>query len=151
MANTTYTLLPPEEIEGIVGHVVTDEEAKRFAEEVFPQMVEVLRKNGGIGLTAIQVGEPYKASIIHLQRGSPVFAFFNASYVPLEGRNQRYEGCLSYPDKASVKVKRHKKIRATFDMWDGEKLVTMTQKFTGFISRVFQHEVDHQNGITIYT
>ena len=53
------------------------------------------------------------------------------------------EGCLSYPD-LFLKVKRPKSIRARFVSEDG---VVQTMNFSGMTARVFQHEMDHLDGV----
>ena len=53
------------------------------------------------------------------------------------------EGCLSYPN-LWVKIKRPKKIKVRFTNPDGQ---TETRVFDGMSARVFQHELDHLDGI----
>jgi len=53
------------------------------------------------------------------------------------------EGCLSHPN-LFVKIKRPKFIKVRFTHPDG---TTETKKFDGITARVFQHEMDHLNGI----
>jgi peptide deformylase len=53
------------------------------------------------------------------------------------------EGCLSYPN-LWVKIKRPKKIKVRYTNPDGK---TETRVFDGMSARVFQHELDHLNGI----
>jgi peptide deformylase len=114
-------------------------------------MVRIMRENNGVGITATQIGKPLKMSIIESgQKGEAPFVFFNARYIPLDSKKRIKEGCLSYPARGPVAVRRPKKIKAWFDIWDGEKLVRVEHKMSGAIARVFQHEVDHQNGRTIY-
>jgi len=58
------------------------------------------------------------------------------------GRFNAREGCLSRPGK-SVNVRRFKKIRVSYIDIDGLKV---DRRFTKFMARVVQHEVDHLNG-----
>jgi peptide deformylase len=53
------------------------------------------------------------------------------------------EGCLSYPN-LWVKIKRPKKIKVRFTNPDGQ---TETRVFDGMSARVFQHELDHLDGV----
>lgn len=53
------------------------------------------------------------------------------------------EGCLSFPDLFGT-VKRWLKIRAR---WQDKNLVVMEKDLVGFEAIVFQHELDHLDGI----
>ena len=57
------------------------------------------------------------------------------------------EGCLSFPD-LWLKVKRPVNVKVKYHDIDG---VLVEKEFTGMSSRVFQHELDHLNGITFDT
>jgi peptide deformylase len=57
------------------------------------------------------------------------------------------EGCLSIPGKYGTKVDRHDKISITYYNEAGEK---KERGASGFLARVFQHEIDHLNGV-LYT
>ena len=56
------------------------------------------------------------------------------------------EGCLSFPGLI-VKVKRPQHIRVRFQTPNGD---TITKQFTGMSARVFQHEIDHLNGVLYF-
>lgn len=54
-----------------------------------------------------------------------------------------WEGCLSVPDRRG-KVSRSRDIRVEyFDRWG----TLQRSQFSGFVARIFQHELDHLNGI----
>lgn len=55
----------------------------------------------------------------------------------------RSEGCLSYPG-VDAKVARYKAIKVSYMNEDG---VTVKEYLKGFEARVFQHELDHLDGI----
>ena len=101
--------------------------------------------NNGIGLAANQVGVGYR---IFAMRGTPEnFVCFNPRIVqPSEEQVVLEEGCLSYPGLI-VKVKRPQHIRCRFQTPNGE---TLTKTFTGMSARVFQHELDHLDGVIFY-
>jgi peptide deformylase len=52
------------------------------------------------------------------------------------------EGCLSIPD-LSLNIDRYDKITVRYYNEDGKR---KTMKLSGFISRLFQHEIEHLNG-----
>ena len=113
--------------------------------EFSKNLVQTMYDNNGIGLAANQVGVPYK---IFAMREKPAdFVCFNPRVVmPSEEIITLEESCLSFPGLI-VKIKRPKHIRVRFQSPTGE---TVTQQFTGMTARVFQHELDHLNGIIFY-
>lgn len=107
-------------------------------------MIDFMLENNGIGLSANQVGKPYRMFVM---RGEPeMFACFNPRIV-LSSDNKVIldEGCLSYPG-LSCKVRRPIMIKVRFQTPNSE---TMTKEFYGMTARVFQHELDHLDGITM--
>jgi len=108
-------------------------------------LVKFMYENNGLGVAANQVGNPY---CIFAMRGSPEnFVCFNPKIVkPSESQIVLEEGCLSYPGLV-VKIKRPQHIRARFTTPNGD---TITRQFTGMTARVFQHELDHLDGIKFY-
>ena len=108
-------------------------------------LVKTLYDNNGIGLSANQVGIPYR---VFAMRGVPEnFVCFNPKLVqPSEMEIILEEGCLTYPGLL-VKIKRPQHIRVRFTTPNGE---TLTKQFTGMTARIFQHELDHLDGIIFY-
>lgn len=110
-------------------------------EELAIQLVEFMRANDGIGLAANQVGLPYR---VFAMEGEPAHVCFNPRVVmPGEEQVTLEEACLSFPGM-EVKVKRPKSIKVRFNGPDGE---VYTKTFTGMTARIFQHELDHLDGI----
>lgn len=96
---------------------------------------------GGIGLAANQIGWPYRVFAL---QSSPILVCFNPRIVETSTELiQLEEGCLSYPG-VFVKKKRPKVIRVRFQDYNGD---LVTKQFDGITARVFQHELDHLNGI----
>ena len=62
------------------------------------------------------------------------------------------EGCMSYPEKPMIKVKRWKKITITYQTFleDGLLSKKIKIKEKGFKSFMLQHEINHGLGILIY-
>jgi peptide deformylase len=108
-------------------------------------LVKFMYESNGVGLAANQVGVPYR---IFTMRGSPEnFVCFNPKIVqPSEQEVVLEESCLSYPGLI-VKVKRPQHIRVRFAMPNGD---IRTDTFTGMTARVFQHEMDHLDGIKYF-
>ncbi len=113
--------------------------------ELAESLVKFMYDNNGIGLAANQVGLPYRAFAM---RGHPQnFVCFNPRVVqPSEQQVILEEGCLTYPGLL-VKIKRPQHARVRFTMANGE---TRTDTFTGMTARIFQHELDHLDGIKFF-
>lgn len=108
--------------------------------ELAKNLLDTMRHHKGIGLSANQVGLPYR---VFVMEGDPAFACFNPKIVDVsEDIVSLPEGCLSYRG-VNVPVKRPAHVRVRFTAPDGN---TMTRKFTGMTARVFQHEYDHLEG-----
>jgi peptide deformylase len=113
----------------------------------------------GVGLSAVQVGIPWKLFIAK-PGDEPKFRYFvNVEYEPVVGAGKResVEGCLSILSKAG-NLRHFKVERANSVLITGKELVvnpelslmTVDQELIGgFFSIVVQHEVDHQRGILI--
>lgn len=109
------------------------------------ELVKFMLQSNGIGLAANQVGVPYR---IFAMRGSPQhFVCINPKIVmPGKETVVLEEGCLTYPGLL-VKIKRPQHIRVRFNTPNGDVL---TKQFTGLTARIFQHELDHLDGVTFY-
>jgi len=60
-----------------------------------------------------------------------------------ENTNKDWEGCLSLPGIRGL-VPRYTEINVSYNNREGKKIIS---KYQGFIARIFQHELDHLNGI----
>jgi len=109
--------------------------------ELAKDMIAHMRYYGGIGLSANQLGLPYR---IFVCEGDPAFAVFNPTITAYGDQTVLLdEGCLSYPG-LYMKVTRPANIRVRFKDPYNNPIV---KKFEGMTSRVFQHEYDHLEGI----
>lgn len=104
---------------------------------------QIMRKESGIGLSANQIGLPYRMFVLS---GDPEDMEFINPRVVDESKETitLEEGCLTFPGMW-VKVKRPKTIKVRYQTCDGQ---THTRKFDGITARAFLHELDHLNGIT---
>jgi peptide deformylase len=102
-------------------------------------------EKNGLGLAANQVGVGYR---IFAMRAAPEnFVCFNPRIV-MPGTDQIVleEGCLTFPGLL-VKIKRSQHIKVRFQIPNGD---TLTKQFTGLSARIFQHELDHLDGVIYY-
>ncbi len=102
----------------------------------------------GVALAAVQINDLRRIVIIRNnfddKKDRNFRIFINPEITKYEGEiEEDYEGCLSIQDIYG-KVPRHTKVRIKALGLDG-KVVRI--KATGFLARVFQHEIDHTNGI----
>lgn len=68
-----------------------------------------------------------------------------------------YEGCMTFPNTAMVKVKRYNKCTVLFKAIETDEQQNPvglskphTMNLSGRLAKVFQHEVDHMNAVYIY-
>jgi peptide deformylase len=102
----------------------------------------------GVALAAIQIDQPLRIVIIRNnfdnKQDRSFQVFINPEITKLEGEVvEDYEGCLSITDIYG-KVPRHNKVRIKAMNMDGKEV---RFKAEGFLARIFQHEIDHTNGI----
>lgn len=111
----------------------------------------------GVGLSAVQVGIPWKLFVIKHQDNKFCY-YVNCEYEPHgEDRVDSIERCLSlrYTDGSlkSYKLSRFKKIRVIGHILDDSGDTPLLKKadfsIGGFYGIVFQHEIDHHNNILI--
>jgi peptide deformylase len=114
-----------------------DEEIRQILEQMHALMLETK----GVGLAANQVGLDLSLAVI--QADDRVFKLVNPCIVKKEGKVSFTEGCLSFPD-LELKIDRAKKIWVSSLNEKGEPL---DLEIEGLLSVVFQHEIDHLNGI----
>lgn len=134
-------------------HPLLKTKIDRFEFEKFSQdqvqkicndLIETMIAYEGLGLSANQVGLTHRVFVLWSE---PTYVCFNPKIVSYEGDPIYFsEGCLSYPN-LYVKIKRPPSIRVRYQKPNGE---TVTDKLMGMSARVFQHEMDHLDGI-IYT
>lgn len=105
-------------------------------------LAETMLENNGIGLSANQVGLPYR---VFVMKADELIPCFNPRIVDVSSE-QIYleEGCLSYPN-FFVKIKRPRRIKVRYTEPNNN---TVTRIFEGMTARVFQHELDHLDGIS---
>lgn len=103
--------------------------------------------NLGVGIAAPQVG--ILKNMILVQRydidSTPFEAYINPKIIKYTKLKQPcLEGCLSIPDRMDTTKTRAYAILLEYDNIKGEHKTEMIEDFTAVI---FQHEIDHLNGI----
>jgi peptide deformylase len=104
-------------------------------------MVETMYASEGAGLAAPQIGVQKRLFVYDVGEGPEVM--INPSIAELEGEWYHDEGCLSIPG-LRLGIVRPNRVHLTGYDLDGQERSIEADEFLG---RVFQHEVDHLDGI----
>jgi peptide deformylase len=134
----------PEPVLSQPGEPVTEfnDELRKFVADMF----ETMYAAQGIGLAAPQVAVSKRVTVIDLSMGkdpAQKLVLINPEIIARDGKQYEEEGCLSFPDiREKVQRAFHVTVRAQDEhgKWiemDGEEL----------LSRAFQHEIDHLDGM----
>lgn len=109
--------------------------------ELIADMKETLKKAGGVGLAAPQVGVLRRIFIVDYEDKS--YVCINPVITDKKGKSEDTEGCLSVRGKYGV-VERPTSLTAKFLDENGKPV---TLKIKGYLARIFCHEYDHLDGI----
>ena len=131
-----------------VKNILSDE-----CQQLINQMMLAVAEAGGVGIAAPQI---YHSERIFIMCSKPNVRYPDAPLMPptaiinpeiLSYSNEKvkdWEGCLSVPSMRGL-VPRHSQITVRyFDQQGNEQ----QKELSGFIARIFQHELDHLNGLT---
>jgi peptide deformylase len=118
-----------------------------IVQSVARRMIEIMLEQQGIGLSAPQVGLPWRLFVTRDPENEECgIAWINPR---LEVTNKEIvsdeEGCLSLPEIRG-EVRRPAGIQISGHGIDGQPITTQSDDF---IARVWQHENDHLDGILI--
>ncbi len=105
--------------------------------------------NAGVGIAAPQVG--VNKRIVWVQRfdkeKEPFEVYFNIEITSFSStKKEGWEGCLSVPSYRGI-VNRSDSIVIKYDTFKEQNI---TETISGFTAVIFQHEIDHLEGI-LYT
>jgi peptide deformylase len=111
-------------------------------------MARTMYEAPGVGLAAPQVGEPRRLIVVDQTAGKEeghLIVVVNPEIIEKEGVQVDSEMCLSVPD-TSIDVSRAERILVKGVDLKGNELRIEAE---GFLARIFQHEIDHINGVVI--
>jgi peptide deformylase len=97
----------------------------------------------GVGLAAPQIGISKRAIVVRLPEEEFFYEMINPEILESEGTERDSEGCLSIPNWVG-EVDRAAKVRVKALDRLGNPAEYVAE---GYLARVFQHEIDHLNGI----
>jgi peptide deformylase len=116
------------------------------------RMLATMRNGNGVGLAAPQVGILQRFFVAELPEDEEndlpreTYILFNPEIVKGKGEQTGYEGCLSIPGYIG-EVARQEQVTVK---GLNERGRPVRFKVEGYLARVFQHEIDHLDGV-LYT
>ncbi|NOH04730.1 MAG: peptide deformylase [Chloroflexi bacterium] len=124
---------------------------------VIDDMIETMREAPGVGLAAPQIDLPMQLAVVEYAEGEDeeeenedreikkkLYVLVNPEIVKVsEEKVNGVEGCLSIPGLVG-EVERHKEIQVRALNRHGKPV---KHKVEGWMARIFQHEIDHLNGV----
>ncbi len=111
--------------------------------KLLDDMADTMYDADGVGLAAPQVGISKRVIVVDVGDDNGLIELVNPEIVSKDGEQLGPEGCLSIPGlQGDVRRSNHIVIKG-FD----RNGTPVQYEATEFLSRAFQHEVDHLNGI----
>ena len=127
---------------------IKSDNIQNFIDDLLHYVSEV----NGMGISAPQVDHSLRLFIMsskpntrypHAPSMQPT-VIINPEIISVAKKVEKdWEGCLSVPNIRAL-VPRHKSIRARYTSRTGEHIEAT---YSGFLARIFQHELDHLNGL----
>lgn len=121
-------------------------------QKLIDSLMETALQSNGVGIAAPQVSQSYRLFIV-ASRPNPRYpnapemkpiAMINPKITAYsEEMRKDWEGCLSVPGFRGL-VPRYQAIEVKYLNREGE---IKQQELTGFVARIFQHELDHLDGL----
>lgn len=115
-----------------------------------PEMVELCKapigkKTSGLALSHCQVDHDDPKRFFVFANGDVVI---NPVILDKSFRTTSVEGCMSFPFRDDKKINRFDLLTVRYLDKDGKEQTTLPSGLRAFI---FQHEIDHMNGLSVYT
>jgi peptide deformylase len=111
------------------------------------EMLELMYAHEGLGLAAPQVALPYRVLVMNFagdpERKDQEFIAINPVILEQKGNIDDREGCLSFPG-LFAKVRRARSVKVQAYNLKGE---LYEMDVTELPARVWQHEIDHLDGV----
>jgi peptide deformylase len=132
-----------------IGDPVLREKSKKVEKidesvlQLVRDLTDTLKETGGVGMAAPQIGVTRRVIIVNAD--NKIHAFINPEIEVLDDQKIRSdEGCLSVYSINDFNIKRFSKVKVMAKnlKWEDVEMVA-----EGLLARVFQHEIDHLNGV----
>lgn len=122
-----------------------DESLRSLAADIIDTITA--SKRPGVGMAANQIGDLRRVFVIFDPESSnPPRVFVNPVVLSRSGKQIGIEGCLSLEPEQDCEVTRAKDISYRYQNLKGKSI---RAKLSGFSARVFLHELDHLDGLSI--
>ncbi len=121
----------------------------RGVKDIIADMAQTMEKENGLGLAAPQIGVSKRIIIARAGFDSGrILALVNPKILSKSRETvEMEEGCLSFPG-VFLEIKRPEKVEVEGMDINGEKINFSAD---GILARVFQHEIDHLDGILFFS
>ncbi|WP_077339529.1 peptide deformylase [Pseudocolwellia agarivorans] len=122
-------------------------------QQTIDMMLTTVAKAGGVGIAAPQINISQRIFIMCSKPNkrypeAPLMqptAIINPEIITTSKEQEKdWEGCLSVPSIRGL-VPRYKTIKVSYFDLQGNK---HNKELSGFLARIFQHEIDHLDGLT---
>ena len=111
--------------------------------ELVKDMIDTLNDEGGVGLAAPQIGITRRVIIINFD--DKIQTFINPVIEVLDNKKiESDEGCMSVYSISGFCVKRFPRVKVKAKDPEGNDITLVAEDL---LARIFQHEIDHLNGI----
>jgi peptide deformylase len=112
-------------------------------QKLLTDMAETMYDAPGVGLAAPQIGISKRVIVIDVGDEHGLIEMVNPEILEAGGEQLGPEGCLSIPNLQGDVLRKDKLKVKGLDR-NGQEIV---MEVSGFLSRAFQHEIDHLNGV----
>ena len=119
------------------------EKNKVLVREVIRNLKETIEENNLRGLAANQIG--YSCRIMCLRYDNKIVEYINPIIVEMSGFGFAQENCSSIPSKTYLRP-RYSSIKVVYQDKKGNM---QSKQLIGLASQMFQHEIDHLDGMLI--
>ncbi len=134
---------PNKELRVVSEPVALDRLGSKEMKKLIKDLKDTMKEENGVGIAAPQVGVHDRVIIAELEDGTPT-AFINPEITERAFKLvDSEEGCLSVPGCWGI-VKRHRSVTVKAYTEDGTHV---SLKANGLLAIIFQHEIDHLDGI----
>jgi len=137
------TKYPNQELFTKTRDIPKDEIRSDTYSQIGSSMLDILHKQGGIGLSANQVGLPLNMCVVEVKPNDPKILLNPRIVKQSDATVDSQEGCLSLPG-LYITLKRHKTVTVEYETVTGE---TETLEAEGLLGSCLQHEIDHLKGV----
>lgn len=138
---------------------VSDTQSKDVQRVIADMKAALSDERFGVAIAAPQIGESLRIFVVagkifaldkteEEQKEEPDQVFINPKVMNVSKKKQiTNEGCLSVPGKYGTRVEHAEKITISYQDESG---TVHERGASGFLAQIFEHEIDHLNGI-LYT